>query len=130
MGVLDAVAGRVASGATVEFKPSGSSMVPLIRNRQTVIVAPVDPVKLEVGDIVLARVAGTVYLHLVSSLDPTRNRVQISNNRGRVNGWTSCDRVFGICVAVEGVPRASSTGKVRAANAQSAPTSASADEDS
>jgi hypothetical protein len=129
MGVLDAVAGRVAGGATVEFKPSGSSMVPLIRSRQSVVVAPVNPAKLEVGDIVLARVAGTVYLHLVSSLDPTRNRVQISNNRGRVNGWTSHDRVFGICIAVEGRPRTSSLCKVRAVKAQSAPTSASVDED-
>ena len=98
MGMLDVVAGRVAGGATVEFKPSGSSMLPLIRSRQSVVVAPADPAKLEFGDIVLARVAGTVYLHLVPSLDPTRNRVQISNNRGRVNGWTSHDRVFGICV--------------------------------
>ena len=61
--MLDAVAGRVAGGATVEFRPSGSSMVPLIRSRQQVVVAPVDPSKLEVGDIVLARVSGTVYLH-------------------------------------------------------------------
>lgn len=79
-------------------------MVPLIRSRQLVAVAPVDPSKLAVGDIVLARVAGTVYLHLVSSLDPARKRVQISNNRGHINGWTSHDRVFGICVAVDGVP--------------------------
>jgi hypothetical protein len=115
MGVLDAVAGRVASGATVEFKPTGSSMVPLIRSRQSVVVSPVDPARLEVGDIVLARVAGTVYLHLVSALDPSRSRVQISNNRGRVNGWTSHDRVFGVCVAVDGVPRAGALRKVRAA---------------
>lgn len=100
-------------------------MVPLIRSRQSVVVAPVDPAKLEVGDIVLARVSGTVYLHLVSSLDPTRNRVQISNNRGRVNGWTSHDRVFGICVVVEGVSRANSLDKVRAA-----PAGATADTDS
>lgn len=86
MGALDAVAGRVAGGATVAFRPSGSSMVPLIRSRQQVVVAPVDASKVEVGDIVLARVAGTVYLHLVSSVDPARKRVQISNNRGRVNG--------------------------------------------
>ncbi|MGW6916986.1 S26 family signal peptidase [Kitasatospora sp. NPDC054939] len=98
MGALDAVAARVAGGATVEFRPSGSSMVPLIRSRQSVVVAPVDPAKLMVGDIVLARVAGTVYLHLVSSVDPVRRRVQISNNRGRVNGWTGHDRVFGICL--------------------------------
>ncbi|MFC8719422.1 S26 family signal peptidase [Kitasatospora sp. NPDC057198] len=114
MGALDAVADRVADGATVTFRPSGSSMVPLIRSRQQVIVAPADPSKLEVGDIVLARVAGTVYLHLVSSVDLARKRVQISNNRGRVNGWTSHDRVFGICVAVDGVTRSGAEGKALA----------------
>lgn len=93
------------------FRPSGSSMVPLIRSRQQVVVAPVDPSKLEVGDIVLARVAGTVYLHLVSSVDPARKRVQISNNRGRINGWTSHDRVFGICLTVDGVTRSGVAGK-------------------
>jgi hypothetical protein len=111
MGMLDAVASRVAGGATVEFRPTGSSMVPLIRSRQRVVVAPVDPSKLAVGDIVLARVSGTVYLHLVSAVDQARRRAQISNNRGRVNGWTGHDRVFGICVAVEGVVRAGAEGK-------------------
>ncbi|MFB6720448.1 hypothetical protein ACFCV3_09825 [Kribbella sp. NPDC056345] len=111
MGALDAVAGRVAGGATVAFRPSGSSMVPLIRSRQEVVVAPVDPTELAVGDIVLARVAGTVYLHLVSAVDPSRDRVQISNNRGRVNGWTSHDRVFGICLSVDGVARSGAASK-------------------
>ncbi|MEV6520702.1 hypothetical protein AB0M43_02010 [Longispora sp. NPDC051575] len=113
MGMLDAVAARVAGGARVEFRPSGSSMVPLIRSRQSVTVVAVDPGKVEVGDIVLARVSGTVYLHLVSAIDRSRARVQISNNRGRVNGWTSHDRVFGICVAVEGSPRPNTSGKTR-----------------
>ncbi len=81
-------------------------------------MAPVDPTKLDIGDIVLARVAGTVYLHLVSSVDPARRRVQISNNRGRVNGWTNHERVFGICIAVDGVARAGSLKKVRAAGPQ------------
>ncbi|MFJ9912657.1 S26 family signal peptidase [Actinacidiphila glaucinigra] len=92
MGALDAVAGRVAGGASVRFRPSGSSMVPLIRSRQQVTVVPVDPSKVEVGDIALARVAGTVYVHLVSAVDPARKRVQISNNRGHVNGWTGHGR--------------------------------------
>ncbi|MGW6413863.1 S24 family peptidase [Streptomyces sp. NPDC055055] len=115
MGAMDAVAGRVAAGATVTFRPSGDSMVPLIRSRQQVVVAPADPSKLEVGDIVLARVAGTVYLHVVSAVDRARKRVQISNNRGRVNGWTGHDRVFGICVSVDGVPRKATEGKTLAA---------------
>ncbi|MFD7862066.1 S26 family signal peptidase [Streptomyces sp. NPDC059783] len=115
MGALDAVAARVAGGSTVTFRPSGSSMVPLIRSRQRVVVAPVDPSAVEVGDIVLARVAGTVYLHLVSAVDRARKRVQISNNRGRVNGWTGHDRVFGICVEVDGVARSGATGKTTGA---------------
>lgn len=109
---MDALAARVAGGATVEFRPTGSSMVPLIRSRAQVTVAPVDPRRLEVGDIVLARVAGRVYLHLVSALDPARGRVQISNNRGRINGWTGHDRVYGICLTVDGVPRAGAAVKV------------------
>ena len=115
MGMLDAAAARVAAGATVELRPSGSSMAPLIRSRQLVTVAPVDPAKLEAGDIVLARVAGAVYLHLVSAVDQARKRVQISNNRGRVNGWTGHGRVFGICVSVDGVPRPGASGKTVAA---------------
>jgi hypothetical protein len=96
-GLLDAIAVRVAAGATVEFRPSGSSMVPLIRSRQSVTVAPVDATTVETGDIVLARVAGTAYLHLVSATDTSGSRVQISNNRGRVNGWTNHARIYGIC---------------------------------
>ena len=107
------VAARVAGGATVQFRPSGSSMVPLVRSRDLVTVSPVDPAKVEVGDIVLAKVAGTVYLHLVSAVDAAGGRVQISNNRGRINGWTSHGKVYGICVAVEGTPRPRLGGKIR-----------------
>ncbi|GIE78580.1 hypothetical protein Aph02nite_45300 [Actinoplanes philippinensis] len=113
MGALDAVAARVAEGRSVEFRPSGTSMIPLIRSRQLVTVAPVDPTKVQVGDIVLARVAGTTYLHLVSAVDTSRGRVQISNNRGRVNGWTDHTRLYGICVAVDGTPRPRTAGKTR-----------------
>jgi hypothetical protein len=58
---------------------------------------------------VLARVAGTVYLHLVSAVNA--DRVQISNNRGRVNGWTNHALVYGICVAVDGVARPRTAGE-------------------
>jgi hypothetical protein len=113
MGALDAHAARVAEGRVVEFRPGGSSMVPLIRSRQLVTVAPVDPGAVEVGDIVLVRVAGSTYLHLVSAVDHRAGRVRISNNRGRVNGWTSHARVYGICTAVDGVPRPRVEGKAR-----------------
>ncbi len=96
-------------------------MVPLIRSKQLVTVAPVDPSKLAVGDIVLARVAGTTYLHLVSAVDHANARVQISNNRGRVNGWTGHSRVFGICTAVDGVARLGAAAKTVGAEAVKSP---------
>lgn len=113
MGALDAHAARVAAGRVVEFRPAGASMVPLIRSRQLVTVAPVDPAAVEVGDIVLVRVSGTTYLHLVSAVDARAGRVRISNNRGHVNGWTNHARVYGICTAVDGVPRPRTAGKLR-----------------
>jgi hypothetical protein len=112
MGALAAVAARVAVGATITFRPSGSSMTPLIRDRQLVTVAPVQATALQVGDIVLARVAGAVYLHLVSAVDDSAARVQISNNRGRINGWTNHARIYGICTAVDGVARPRLGGKL------------------
>ena len=115
--MMDVMAGRVAGGQTVEFRPRGSSMAPLIRSGQRVVVAPADPERIEPGDIVLTKVSGTVYLHLVSAVDRGRRRVRISNNRGRVNGWTGYDRVFGICVCVEGAPRAGVDSKVRRSSA-------------
>jgi hypothetical protein len=96
-------------------------MVPLTRSKQLVTVAPVDPSKLEGGDIVLARVAGTTYLHLVSAVDRTNARVQISNNRGRINGWTGHSRVFGICTAVEGVARPGAEGKTASPDSVESP---------
>jgi hypothetical protein len=112
--MMDAIAARVAGGETVEFRPTGNSMVPLIQSRQNVRVEPVDATKVEVGDIVLVRVAGTTYLHLVSALDHERARVQISNNRGRVNGWTGHARVYGICTVVNDIARPRTQGKTTA----------------
>lgn len=98
---MELIAARVASGETVRFRPAGNSMTPRIRSRQLVTVEPVKAAALKVGDVALGRVRGTIRLHLVSAVDHGNRRVQISNNHGHVNGWTSHDRVYGICVAVE-----------------------------
>jgi phage repressor protein C with HTH and peptisase S24 domain len=58
--VLKPIAERVAAGETVTFRPTGNSMVPLIHSRDEVVVSPVDPSLIEVGDIVLTKVAGNV----------------------------------------------------------------------
>jgi hypothetical protein len=79
----------------VVIKPRGHSMEPVIMDRQQVTITALhDDDVLAVGDVVLARVRGNIYLHKITAIDG--NRIQISNNHGNVNGWTHRDRIAGI----------------------------------
>lgn len=72
----------------VGYHEGGNSMVPLIRSHQPVTLSPVVAIKdLKRGDIVFCKVNGRIYLHKVLAVKD--NQVQIGNNRGGVNGWTS-----------------------------------------
>ncbi|MFA6603377.1 MAG: hypothetical protein WCT10_00880 [Patescibacteria group bacterium] len=102
---------RLARGETIEnHREPGNSMAPLIRHREPVTLAPVDASKLERGDIVLAKVRGRFFTHKVSAVQG--DKVQIANNHGRVNGWTSRRQVYAIVTAVNGVPRLRAAEKV------------------
>ena len=70
-----------------------------IENGQLVTVAPLGDHRLAVGEIVLCKVNGMQYLHLVKAV--SGDRFQIGNNRGRINGWTSRRNIFGIVTRVE-----------------------------
>lgn len=83
------------SGKTLErYKEGGNSMLPLIKSQQPVRVEPItkDTV-LNVGDIVFCKVKGNYYTHLISAI--RKNEYQISNNRGRINGWVKESNIFG-----------------------------------
>jgi hypothetical protein len=75
-------------------------MTPRIDSGDQVVVKKVDPILLKAGDIVYAKVKGSYYLHLLTAIDESQNRFQISNNHGRVNGWVPADKVYGVCVQV------------------------------
>lgn len=92
---LQQVVQRLSEGYDVTFRPFGHSMEPLIKSGQKVTLAPhPDPlVELQVGDIVLAKVSGRLYLHKVTALEG--ERAQISNNKGHINGWTKLDHIYG-----------------------------------
>lgn len=85
----------------VSFKPHGNSMIPKIASGDQVIVKKVPASACRVGDAVYAKVKGVHYLHLLSAIDITHNRYQISNNHGHVNGWVNADAVYGVCVQVK-----------------------------
>ena len=86
-------------GETVSFRPRGHSMSGKIESGQLCTVAPVDPETIRVGDVVLCKVNGRQYLHLVKAVQG--QRFQIGNNRGRVNGWITAGSIYGRCVKVE-----------------------------
>ena len=98
MGWADHYIERLRGGETVQFRPRGSSMVGRIRSGQLCTIVPVDHSKIEVGDIVLCKVKGKDYLHLVKAIQG--RRFQIGNNRGFINGWVSTAAIFGICIEV------------------------------
>ena len=70
-----------------------------IESGQLCTVTPIDPAALAVGDIVLCRVRGNDYLHIVKAIQGSR--YQIGNNRGFINGWVGPNSIFGKCVRIE-----------------------------
>ena len=86
-------------GETTQIKPRGHSMQGKVNDGDLVTVAPADPATLAVGDIVLVRVKGNDYLHLVKAIDS--GRFQIGNNRGGINGWIGHNGIYGKAVKVE-----------------------------
>ena len=86
-------------GEVVQIRPRGNSMQPKIKSGQLVTIIPVevDPRK---GDIVLCRVKGRDYLHLVKAVS-SDGRYQIGNNRGGINGWVSRTAIFGLAIQIE-----------------------------
>jgi hypothetical protein len=98
MGWADRHIARLALGETVQFRPRGQSMVGKIASGQLCTVAPLGEHVLAVGDIVLCRVSGAQYLHLVKAIEG--DRFQIGNNRGGINGWVTRRQIFGRLIAV------------------------------
>ena len=90
---------QLRSGKTVSFRPRGHSMKGRIASGQLCTVVPVDPSTIQVDDVVLCRVHGVEYRHLVKAING--NRFQIGNNRGRINGWIGPNGIFGRCVRIE-----------------------------
>jgi hypothetical protein len=90
---------RLKEGETVEFRPRGQSMRGRIESGQLCRVEPIDTTTVEVDDIVLCKVNGHEYLHLVKAIQGPR--FLIGNNRGGTNGWITGNSIFGRCTSVE-----------------------------
>lgn len=93
------------SGRQVVINPKGDSMSPKIVSGATVTIVPVTDLEtLSKGDVVLVSIGRTHYLHLISAVN--KDSVQISNNHGYVNGWTSKENVYGRVINIDNHPKA------------------------
>ena len=53
---------------------------------------------LEKHDIVFCKVNGSLFLHKITAING--DRIQIGNNRGKINGWTTRKNIYGKFVEV------------------------------
>lgn len=95
---------RLKQGETVQIRPRGNSMSGLIEDNELVTVKPISPnMELKVGDIVLVKVKGRVFLHLIKAKLGV-NYYQIGNNRGGINGLATRKFIYGKAVNIsEGI---------------------------
>jgi len=98
MGWATSYIAKLQAGETISFRPRGNSMTGKIESGQLCTVQPVKT-ELKVGDIVLCKVAGKQYLHLIKAIQG--ERFQIGNNKGHINGWVGRNCIFGNLVKVE-----------------------------
>lgn len=100
MGWAQGYIAKLKEGETVQFRPRGHSMRGRVNSGNLVTVEPIeDASTLRTGDIVLCKVKGREYLHIVKAI--TGQRYQIGNNRGGTNGWIGTNGIFGKCTKVE-----------------------------
>ena len=90
---------KLKEGNTVQFRPRGNSMQGKINSGQLVTVEPILNKILTKDDIVLCKVNGSQYLHIIKAIQG--DRFQIGNNKGRINGWITKKSIYGICVHIE-----------------------------
>jgi Peptidase S24-like len=91
---------KVRLGGIGRIRALGRSMEPVIPSGSRLTIEPVNPERIELGDIVMARVARETMLHLVKAIDREGRRVEISGTRGPADGWTPFERVYGICTRI------------------------------
>jgi SOS-response transcriptional repressor LexA len=99
MGWADFAREALRRGETVQIRPRGHSMKGKVNDGDLVTLQPCVPEELAVGEIVLVRVRGTDYLHLIKAIDS--GRFLIGNNRGGTNGWVGANALLGKATKIE-----------------------------
>ena len=87
------------AGKNVQIRPRGRSMKGKVNDGALVTVEPCQTNELRVGDVVLVRVKGHDYLHLIKAVN--NGRFLIGNNVGGTNGWVGHNCIYGKATKIE-----------------------------
>ena len=90
---------KLQQGENAQVRPRGHSMTGKVNDGDLVTLEPCTPDTLKPGDIVLVKVKGNIYLHLIKAVN--NGRFLIGNNRGGINGWVGANAIYGIAIKVE-----------------------------
>ena len=95
---------HLAEGETCKVTGVGNSMTPILKSHQPVICIPVtESTELSKRDIVLCKVNGHFYLHLIWSIRNAGTDSEmflIGNNHKHPNGWITRKNIFGKTVEI------------------------------
>ena len=105
-GVTALVADILEGGATVRLKVTGRSMWPLVPSGARVVVRPVDPMALRIGDMLLFRnTLGASVLHRIVRIDRDPDYGRVLRTKGDALGAfdepVTSDQVLGRAVRIE-----------------------------
>lgn len=88
---------ELQAGRITVYVGHGNSMRPKIMSGAKITLEPCTAADAEVGDAVLCRVKGNLFVHLVKAKQD--ERVLIGNNHGGINGWTKA--VYGRVIKID-----------------------------
>lgn len=102
MGWADFAIDKLNKGYSAEITPCGNSMKGKVNSGDTVVLEKISPEKLKVGDVVLVKVKGKVYLHLIKATKNYKGKQKflIGNNKGGFNGWVGPNSIYGIATEI------------------------------
>ena len=91
---------HLRNGETCKVIGIGNSMTPILKSKQAVICEPVvSETELKKKDIVLCKVHGHHYLHLIHAIKNSKEYL-IGNNHGHMNGWVSKNQIYGKVIKI------------------------------
>lgn len=79
---------------------NGNSMTPILHKGEQIIIKKVSHKQLRKDDAVFVRINRNLQVHKITAIDKARDRFQISNAHGHINGWVKPYAIYGLAVKV------------------------------